>query len=1078
MVAAAVGVAAFAADQHPTSHPPAAPSDLDPPVPSQWQVGLISDTSRRAITAMRRTLNEMDSVPFRAGSLTEARLRDVLGNDLPGSFRVPVDLFDLVTNVSDWLKHDIYLLPDLTGLRPPQPKAANELSIAVDLGAIEICLSSSVDYFAPAFTVDQHGGKIRLIFDLRRLNDTLSSARFDDNGIQMETVYDVPSFLSGVKFACKVDLSKAFWQVPVRDNLARCMGVRLPRGQVGRWRVLPFGLSHAPRLFQTLTNAFVARWRRQGISVMGYLDDLLIGADDADVLVEHTRNILKDLNDAGIRVSSKKAYICPYERIEFLGILFDIPSRTMAIADDRLQRISDDAKQIYDDATATPGATVSTTDILALCGRIQFASFVQPLLVFHRSALLSSVSAAPVSQSRLSLSTDALDDLRWWIHDARQTLTDRWFPWDSPASIRVRARVTGADVVPEVVATLATDASETGVGYRLLSGELVGEPLPPDLMGASSTARELHGVVRVLETSSPSLPPGSSVRVLCDNQAVSSSVLGRSTSPEVARVGKRLLAVSMSSGVHVDVEWTPRELLEAEDSASRWSDGSLSFARPDPTWLRRAWSAAWGDGRLPTLELFSCSADRSCPDPIPYLSRVPMPGSVGEGLSSDWSRVDRGWAYPPFSLLRPIISRLASTHAPGVLWLLPDTPMVRHRLALSHSFHPGPEEVIAPSGTRVRLRSPLILCRPFPSPPARPIASAPPPSHPPTTLSSPSLPPSTTPTSVSIPGRTPTAPPSHPPLHLPLPPSAPIGSPSHHLMPTPPIASPSRQPAHTASPATSGSRLPAVPPLPRPPPRPPPATAAAPPLPHSSPASVATSATSLASSAPSRAAAASVPAATAPSAAHDSTATAPEATSAAAAAATTPPTDSFRWRAPAPSRTPPTAPAPAPPPTTASSPRPHLVEAYGDVFSHSTATHAFHCVSAHAEFGAGIARDVASICAADMPSIRAAARRLIRGPSFVPGAVKSPRSPPHCWWVHLVTKRQGSDYPTLTTIADALRIGFASVRSSPCNELVMPAIGCGIDGQRWPAVRPLVVAAAAACPRPDGHPWHITVYHW
>ena len=933
-----------AADPAPTptsDRPPGPPdyADIDPGADSAWEVGLIDVATATHLRTLRSILDAADTIPFTAGQLTIGRLRNVIGDYLPGSFRLPVEILDLLPQAVDrWLANDTYLLPHVDSVRPASPRSAAQLDLAVDCGAIEVVLrESSIQSFAPAFCVEQHGGKIRLIFDLRLLNAHLSDASFAANSIDFETLHDVPSFLeaAGARVAAKLDLRKAFWQVPVADGLAARMGVRLGGGRVGRWQVLPFGLAHAPRLFQTITNGFVARWRHLGIATMGYLDDILIASSDPATHARNVTQVVHDLRQAGLRISGSKAFLRPYTRIEFLGVLFDLPSRKMSIAASRLQRIADDAGALLD----TGPEPVLVRDVLAILGRIQFASFVFPGLTFHRSDLLATVRGRQTDE-HVHVGADARRDLRWWRDEAPALLVDRWFSWRSPSAIRVQARRgRPCHLTPDIVATGWTDASATGVGFTagvsplITSPVLEAEPLPAWLLDAPSAARELYGVVRVVETSL--IPPGSAIRVLCDNASVASSVHGRSVSTSVARVGRRLLEVCLERDIGVDVEWLPRELLDDADAASRYTDGSLAFARPSPSWLRATCLSTWGTPG-PDVELFACGADRAS-DSAAFFSRVPMPGSSGEAMSADWSAIRRGWAYPPFGLLRPILTRLSAySSPPDILWLLPDNELVRSRLRHSYLFVPGPRSVLAPAGNTVTLQRPLVLCVPM-----------------------------------------------HARGGAALPYGSAVASGAGAALATP-----------VARPAPAAPRAAVI--------RPIPAVAVAP----------------------------AAPAAVGP-----------------AVAATPPVCGGVR-----------------------------LIEVRGDAMA-DPSSHVFHCISARAEMAAGFARPVAQLCTADMPLIRAAARRCLDSGGLHPAAVLTPRRPADVCWAHLVTKTRGSAYPSLDTVEQALRSAFTQLSRHPVARVHMPTIGCGIDCLTWSDVRTRVTRAAAACPRQDGVPWDVRVFH-
>ena len=267
--------------------------------------------------------------------------------------------------------------------------------------------------------------------------------------------------------------------------------------------------------------------------------------------------------------------------------------------------------------------------------------------------------------------------------------------------------------------TLASDASDSGVGWSRLDGPggLLAEPLPADLVGSPSTTRELFGLCRALESSA--LVGVSAVRLLCDNTGAVATASGAASRVSTVRMARRLWRAANERGVTVYPEWVPRELLAAQDAASRWTDGSLAFAKLRISDYRQMWDIAWGSGGEPGLELFACEADRACPS-VPFASRVPMPGSVGEALSLDWDGISRGWAYPPFGLVRRCLQRLVELHTvPDIVWLLPDGASLREALGpLGFRFAPGPTILSAPPlfdrPVRLPRGSTLVLCVPHP----------------------------------------------------------------------------------------------------------------------------------------------------------------------------------------------------------------------------------------------------------------------------------------------------------------------------------------------------------------------------
>ena len=70
---------------------------------------------------------------------------------------------------------------------------------------------------------------------------------------------------------------------------------------------MPFGLTNAPATFQRLMEGLFAGWD----FVFIYLDDILIASRSFSEHISHITQVLKRLQEAGLRVKpSKCSYIC------------------------------------------------------------------------------------------------------------------------------------------------------------------------------------------------------------------------------------------------------------------------------------------------------------------------------------------------------------------------------------------------------------------------------------------------------------------------------------------------------------------------------------------------------------------------------------------------------------------------------------------------------------------------------------------------------------------------------------------------------------------------------------------------
>ena len=107
----------------------------------------------------------------------------------------------------------------------------------------------------------------RLVLDASRLNKHITPFKF-----KMTTVSSVRLSLREDCYMATLDLKDAYWHVPIhrafRPFLAFSAGDRLYQ-----FKVMPFGLNIAPRVFTRILRPVHQALAREGIQVMMYLDD-------------------------------------------------------------------------------------------------------------------------------------------------------------------------------------------------------------------------------------------------------------------------------------------------------------------------------------------------------------------------------------------------------------------------------------------------------------------------------------------------------------------------------------------------------------------------------------------------------------------------------------------------------------------------------------------------------------------------------------------------------------------------------------------------------------------------------------
>ena len=141
----------------------------------------------------------------------------------------------------------------------------------------------------------------------RRLN-----AVSQTDAYPMPRVDDLIDRLGGACFITTLDLSRGYWQVPVREEDRTKTAFTTPHG-LFQFRVMPFGLQGAPATFQRRMDSLL---RGLEAHTAAYLDDIVIYSSTWEGHLQHIRNTLARLREASLTIKPKKCqfgmYSCTY----------------------------------------------------------------------------------------------------------------------------------------------------------------------------------------------------------------------------------------------------------------------------------------------------------------------------------------------------------------------------------------------------------------------------------------------------------------------------------------------------------------------------------------------------------------------------------------------------------------------------------------------------------------------------------------------------------------------------------------------------------------------------------------------
>ena len=278
----------------------------------------------------------------------------------------------------------------------------------------EVMDTTSPGYYSRLFLVPKPDGTFRPIIDLKKLNQFIVVPSF-----KMETLFSIIAALQPNEWITKIDLKDAYHHILVHVNIRKYFRF-VVAGTVYQFRVLPFGLSTAPREFTKTLAPVVHLLRSQGIQVHAYLDDWIIRAPSKELSLLHTQHVLQLLQSLGWTINWAKSMLQPSRILDFLGLHFNLEQALISPPDSFLPTLTEVLSRL------SPSTVMSARKVSSIISRMShFAPFITNGCLHLR--FLQLWFKEQWTQHRQSwdtpihLDSKFLSYLRWFLHPSVMT---------------------------------------------------------------------------------------------------------------------------------------------------------------------------------------------------------------------------------------------------------------------------------------------------------------------------------------------------------------------------------------------------------------------------------------------------------------------------------------------------------------------------------------------------------------------------------------------------------------------------------------------------------------------------------
>lgn len=183
-----------------------------------------------------------------------------------------------------------------------------------------ITMDSNSDWASPSLMVPKENGELRFCVDYRKINEETELDPFP-----FPVIDEVICNFGGCKYFSKIDLKDGFWNIGLTKETTKFTAFVTPFGHYEFLR-LPFGWKNSPPKFQRIITSVLGELLADR-KVCCYIDDIIVGSESIDGLMELTNKVLKRLEENNFTINLDKSMFC-VEAVTFLGRKIDGYTKT------------------------------------------------------------------------------------------------------------------------------------------------------------------------------------------------------------------------------------------------------------------------------------------------------------------------------------------------------------------------------------------------------------------------------------------------------------------------------------------------------------------------------------------------------------------------------------------------------------------------------------------------------------------------------------------------------------------------------------------------------------------------------
>ena len=495
------------------------------------------------------------------------------------------------------------------------------------------------EFISPIFPVSNSDGSLRLILNLKCLNEHIEFLHF-----KMDSIHTVLHNVTTGCYMASIDLKSAYYSVPIAPDFQKYLKFEW-EGQLYKFVCYPNGLGPCPRKFTKLTKVPLSELRKEGSVISGFIDDFYLQGHDYDACQSTVLKSLLLFEKLGFVIHPEKSVFIPSQQIVYLGFVIDSVNMTVSVTPEKKEKLTTFLRECLH-ATSLPIRTVACLigKLIACLPASRFGALYYRHL--EREKILALKLARGNFDSLMEISQSGKDDIKWWLGH----LDDMYAPIH----------------LPQITKTISCDASNLGWG-AVLDNTPTGGAWTSDEQCLHINCKEMLAIYYALRSYCDSIKC-LHLRVLSDNSTAVSVLnkMGTVRSPQCNFIAKLIWNFCREWGIWITCAHIPGVCNVEPDFESRKQYKQAEWKLNPDVFLK----AQRVFDFYPDLDCFASRINTQLPN---YASFRPDPyAKYINSFSINWAH-HKCYLFPPFSLIGLVLQKIRVDHVTA-LCVLPHWP--------------------------------------------------------------------------------------------------------------------------------------------------------------------------------------------------------------------------------------------------------------------------------------------------------------------------------------------------------------------------------------------------------------------